>query len=90
MITEKEYYSNQVFYNTWLLEQAKANGAKWWKTVDDYRYFLFAYKPFGLVIKKDMKSIDMLKMCCYWESTYDWRTDYEVFTDICKRLKIEI
>jgi hypothetical protein len=90
MITDKEYYNNSIFYNTWLLEQAKAQGAKWWKTVDDYQYYLFAYKPFGLVVKKDKTSIDVIIMKHYWDSQEEWRTDYEMFTEFCKCLKIEI
>jgi hypothetical protein len=90
MITDKEYYNNKIFYNTWLLEQAKDKGAKWWKTVDDYQHFLFAYKPFGLVVKKDRTSLDIIKMKYYWDSQDEWLTDYEMFTELCERLKIEI
>jgi hypothetical protein len=90
MITSKEYYSNKVFFNVWLLEQAKEKGAKYWKNTKYAKYYLFSYKPYGLVVYNDLKSIEIMTMRCNYDPEEEWLSDYDVFLKFCKLLKIEI
>jgi hypothetical protein len=91
MISEKEYLNNSAFYNLLLLEEARKAGAKYWKSSELFKYYLFPYKSYALMITKDNKWLEEARMISYADnSNLNYNDSYKIFLKFCKRLKFEI